>query len=84
MTANRSVQDKCHQEISNLLECREEKIVHMTDIKHLPYLQATIQEIQRHANLIPINLEHQTNCAVQIGDHLLPGGTIVIPQVAMP
>lgn len=39
------------------------------------------QEIQRMANILPINLPHTCANVVRIDSFLLPAGTIVLPQV---
>ena len=53
----------------------------MVDQARLPYLNATIQELQRIAVLGSLNLIHMTLEDVQMGKYKIPKGTMVVPQV---
>lgn len=53
----------------------------MADQSRLPYLNATIQELQRIAVLGPLNIMHTVLEDVQMGKYKIPKGTIVIPQI---
>uniref|UniRef100_A0A915NNT1 Cytochrome P450 n=1 Tax=Meloidogyne floridensis TaxID=298350 RepID=A0A915NNT1_9BILA len=80
------VQKKLHKELDNL---REEKIINgfdayftMTDRTKLPYLNAVINETQRSANLLPINLAHRTMSDANILNKFnLKKGTPIVPQI---
>ncbi|KIH52744.1 unspecific monooxygenase [Ancylostoma duodenale] len=54
----------------------------MTDKNRLPYTNAVINEIQRMANLLPMNLPHETMRDVRVGKWNLPAKTGVIPQIS--
>ncbi|CAK5083546.1 unnamed protein product [Meloidogyne enterolobii] len=80
------VQKKLHEELDNL---REEKIKNgfdanftMSDRTRLPYLNAVINETQRLANLLPINLAHRTMSDANILNKFnLKKGTPIVPQI---
>ena len=58
MIHNPDVQEKCAREIQSLLSSRNDQAITMADRTELPYTAATVNEVQRRANLIPINLQH--------------------------
>uniref|UniRef100_A0A914ENI9 Cytochrome P450 n=1 Tax=Acrobeloides nanus TaxID=290746 RepID=A0A914ENI9_9BILA len=72
------VQAKIHAEIDNIIG-RESPIT-MADQARLPYLNATIQELQRIA-VGPLNLFHMVLEDVQMGKYKIPKGTMVVPQI---
>ena len=47
----------------------------------LPYTTASVQEVQRLANILPLNLMHQTTKDVVISGRKIIGRTTVIPQI---
>ncbi|TKR95954.1 hypothetical protein L596_010043 [Steinernema carpocapsae] len=72
------VQDKVHEEIDRVIG-REHEVA-MADQTRLPYVSATIQEIQRLGNILPLNLQHVVLEDVDIQNYHIPKGTIVVPQ----
>ncbi len=80
MVHNADVQEKVQQELDNFTS-QEEQLT-MNDRSVLPYTAATIQEIQRLANILPINLQHTVCEEVQINGFTIPKGTAVIPQIS--
>nr|XP_055038020.1 cytochrome P450 2K1-like [Misgurnus anguillicaudatus] len=70
------IQDRVHEEIDRVLDGREPVT---EDRKNLPYTDAVIHEIQRLANLVPLNLPHQTSCDVNFNGYLIKKGTCVLP-----
>uniref|UniRef100_A0A0K0DIR2 Unspecific monooxygenase n=1 Tax=Angiostrongylus cantonensis TaxID=6313 RepID=A0A0K0DIR2_ANGCA len=70
------------------------RLVTMSDRNNLPYTNAVInvcaptlfysflKEIQRVANLLPMNLPHETLCPVQVGKWCVPAHTGVIAQIS--
>ncbi|XP_073712798.1 cytochrome P450 2K1-like [Misgurnus anguillicaudatus] len=70
------IQDRVHEEIDRVLDGREPVT---EDRKNLPYTDAVIHEIQRLANLVPLNLPHKTSCDVNFNGYLIKKGTCVLP-----
>uniref|UniRef100_A0A0K0D0S0 Unspecific monooxygenase n=1 Tax=Angiostrongylus cantonensis TaxID=6313 RepID=A0A0K0D0S0_ANGCA len=77
---NLHVQEKLHEEMDR--EIGSGRLVTMSDRNNLPYTSAVINEIQRMANLLPMNLPHQTLCTVQVGKWSIPAHTGVIAQIS--
>ncbi|WKY10972.1 hypothetical protein Q1695_002932 [Nippostrongylus brasiliensis] len=74
------VQEKLRKELDE--EINSSRQITMKDKNRLVYTNAVINEIQRMANLLPMNLPHQTLRDVRIGQWHLPAGTGVIPQIS--
>uniref|UniRef100_A0A914W8C6 Cytochrome P450 n=1 Tax=Plectus sambesii TaxID=2011161 RepID=A0A914W8C6_9BILA len=77
---NPSVQEKLHEEIDRVIGREQE--LSMDDQQRLPYLCATVQELQRAANIVPLSVQHTVTDDVIINGHRIPKGTTVIPQTA--
>lgn len=75
------VQQKAHEELSKVIG--SDRLVTMSDKPNLPYLNAIIQETQRIANLLPINLFHRTTKDVTVEGYLLKKGTWISPQISV-
>uniref|UniRef100_A0A158P6Z6 Unspecific monooxygenase n=1 Tax=Angiostrongylus cantonensis TaxID=6313 RepID=A0A158P6Z6_ANGCA len=71
---------KVHEEMDR--ELGPGRLITMLDRCNLPYTNAVINEIQRMANLLPMNLPHMTLCPVQVGKWSLPAHTGVIAQIS--
>ena len=59
-----------------------DRIVTMDDKARLHYVNATINEIQRLANLLPNNLMHTTTKEVEIEGYKIPADTVIIAQIS--
>ncbi|GMT16768.1 hypothetical protein PFISCL1PPCAC_8065, partial [Pristionchus fissidentatus] len=79
LAAHPEVQESVQRELDS---CGE-GCVTLRDRKKLPYTNATICEVQRIANILPINLLRSTAADVQEGDFFYPKGTMVIPQISV-
>jgi cytochrome P450 len=77
---NPQVQKKLHEEMDEAIG-RENELT-MDDQKRLPYLCAYIQEVQRLANIVPINIQHTVTEDVHIAGYLVPKNTMVVAQTA--
>ncbi|XP_072125190.1 cytochrome P450 2K4-like [Mobula birostris] len=71
------IQEKVHDEITTVIG--SERFPRTGDRKNLPYTDAVIHEIQRFANVLPLNLMHSTTEDVNFKGYFLPKGTPVIP-----
>ncbi|CAJ0947134.1 unnamed protein product, partial [Mesorhabditis belari] len=60
----------------------QERKVEMNDRNQLHYCQAVISEIQRFLNLLPQNLFRVATEDVQVEEHFVEKGTIIIPQIS--
>ncbi|CAJ0582952.1 unnamed protein product, partial [Mesorhabditis spiculigera] len=79
MAAYPDVQEKCRQEI--WASFGGEKIPGYSDKAALPYTNATVLEVQRCANIVPLNVFHKTTCNTSIAGNDIPVGTLVIGQI---
>ncbi|XP_036447056.1 cytochrome P450 2C15-like [Colossoma macropomum] len=70
------VQERCHEEIIRLMGFDRSPC--MGDRTQLPYTCATIYEIQRCANVVPLGAAHQTTEPAQLRGYHLPKGSEVM------
>ncbi|CAD6195636.1 unnamed protein product [Caenorhabditis auriculariae] len=59
-----------------------DRVITSTDKSSLNYVNATLNEIQRLANLLPQNLSRVVGKDTVIGGHLIKAGTILTPQIS--
>ncbi|VDL78155.1 unnamed protein product [Nippostrongylus brasiliensis] len=74
------IQAKVQEELDR--EIGSSRQITTTDKNQLVYTNAVINEVQRLANLVPVNLFHQTTRDVQMGPYHLPAGTGVVAQIS--
>ena len=53
-----------------------------THLPSLPYVQATITEIQRLARVAPISLLHRTTNNTNVGEYVFPKGSIFVANLS--
>ncbi|XP_073721219.1 cytochrome P450 2K1-like [Misgurnus anguillicaudatus] len=70
------IQDRVQEEIDRVIGGRQPMV---DDRKNLPYTDAVIHEVQRLANIVPMNLPHTTSCDVNFNGYFIKKGTTVIP-----
>ncbi|NXC48134.1 CP2K6 protein, partial [Penelope pileata] len=70
------IQKKVHEEIDQVIGSTPPRIEHRTK---MPYTDAVVHEIQRFANILPINLPHETTTDVIFKGYFIPKGTYIIP-----
>ncbi|XP_048846357.1 cytochrome P450 2K1-like [Brienomyrus brachyistius] len=70
------IQDRVQEELDRVIGGRQTRV---EDRKNLPYTDAVIHEIQRMANIVPLNLPHVTSCDVVFQGYHIRKGTAVIP-----
>ncbi|NWU92895.1 CP2K1 protein, partial [Upupa epops] len=70
------VQSKIQEEIEQVIGSTPPRIEHRTQ---MPYTDAVIHEIQRFANILPLDLPHETAADVTLKGYFIPKGTYIIP-----
>ncbi|KAL8173141.1 UNVERIFIED_CONTAM: hypothetical protein K2H54_040595 [Gekko kuhli] len=70
------IQKKVQDEITKVIGSAQPRIEHRAK---LPYTDAVIHEVQRFANIIPMNMPHATTADVTLGDYFIPKGTHIVP-----
>ncbi|GMR46743.1 hypothetical protein PMAYCL1PPCAC_16939, partial [Pristionchus mayeri] len=79
MAKNQEVQDKIRAEIHSVLGKDGE--VTMVDRQRLPYTSAAITELQRVANIGPLNVTHRTVKDTKVDGHVIPNDTLIMAQI---
>lgn len=73
------VQAKCQKLIHKVLG--QEKIPNNADRKRLVYVEATIYEIQRLANIAPYAVLHRVTETMELCGYTIPQDTLIIPNL---
>ncbi|XP_052666233.1 cytochrome P450 2K6-like [Harpia harpyja] len=73
------IQRKVQEEIEQVIGSNPPQIKHRTQ---MPYTDAVIHEIQRFANILPLDLPHETAADVTLKGYFIPKGTYIIPLLA--
>ncbi|KFU95101.1 Cytochrome P450 2K1, partial [Chaetura pelagica] len=73
------IQRKVQEEIEQVIGSNPPRIEHRTQ---MPYTDAVIHEIQRFANILPLDLPHETAADVTLKGYFIPKGTYIIPLLA--
>ena len=74
------VQARVQQELAGVVG--EDRSPAMEDRPRLPYTEAVLMEVQRHANILPHGLRHRVTRQLAVRGAVLPAGTIVMPVMA--
>ncbi|EFO96652.1 hypothetical protein CRE_02665 [Caenorhabditis remanei] len=77
---NPKVLERVYEELDTKIG--NDRIITTTDRPNLNYINATINETQRLANLLPMNLPHATSADVVIAGYSIPKDTVIIPQIS--
>ncbi|CCD67644.1 CYtochrome P450 family [Caenorhabditis elegans] len=77
---NPEVRQKVYEELER--EIGSDRIITTTDRPKLNYINATVNESQRLANLLPMNLSRSTNADVEIAGYRIPKDTVITPQIS--
>ncbi|XP_010283251.1 PREDICTED: cytochrome P450 2K1-like [Phaethon lepturus] len=70
------IQRKVQDEIQQVIGSNPPRIEHRSQ---MPYTDAVIHEIQRFANILPLDLPHETAADVTLKGYFIPKGTYIIP-----
>ncbi|KAL8570718.1 hypothetical protein ACOMHN_039153 [Nucella lapillus] len=74
------VQDRCFQEISEVMG--PHRPPSMSDRPQLTYLEATMWEVLRKGDIVPLSLQHATACDVTFRGYVIPKGAMVITSLS--
>ncbi|XP_071831266.1 vitamin D 25-hydroxylase-like isoform X2 [Apostichopus japonicus] len=70
------VQGKLQEELDRVVG--RSRMPTLTDKQNLPYVEATIQEINRHADIGPLGVAHATTQQTEILGYTIPKGTLTL------
>ncbi|KFQ72932.1 Cytochrome P450 2K1, partial [Phaethon lepturus] len=73
------IQKKVQEEIERVIGSTPPRIEHRIQ---MPYTDAVVHEIQRFANILPLNVPHETTEDVTLKGYFIPKGTYIIPLLA--
>ncbi|XP_046568798.1 cytochrome P450 2C23-like [Haliotis rubra] len=73
------IQEKCFQEIKTNIG--QERLPEMSDKLKLPYVEATIAEVQRVANIIPVSVWHSVPYDIQFRGYTFRKGVTIVPNI---
>ncbi|KAK6187259.1 hypothetical protein SNE40_005325 [Patella caerulea] len=75
MVLHPEVQKKCQDEIDSVVG--DGRMVDWSDKSKMPYNEATLLEVQRLGNALPMSLPHTTDKDTIVKGYLIPEGTLV-------
>ncbi|ELU15807.1 hypothetical protein CAPTEDRAFT_142591 [Capitella teleta] len=78
MLHNQEVLFKVQAEIDDILGGR---LPTMMDKQKMPYVEATLSEIQRMGDMVPFSVPHCTTEDVSFRDFFIPQGTMILPNL---
>ncbi|KAI6242362.1 Cytochrome P450-33C9 [Aphelenchoides fujianensis] len=78
---NPRLQERLHEELDRVVG--SDRPVTLADKPELPLFCAFVNETQRIANLVPINVIHKTTRDVRIGKFAIKKNTWIVPQVSI-
>ncbi|XP_041862602.1 cytochrome P450 2J2-like [Melanotaenia boesemani] len=73
------IQERVQAEIDAVIGSSRQ--VSMSDRENMPYTDAVVHEIQRMANIAPLNLFHMTNKDTILDKYTIPKGTMILPTL---
>ncbi|KAG2461425.1 CP2J2 protein, partial [Polypterus senegalus] len=76
MAQNPHIQEKVQAEIDSVLG--QTRLPSMEDKINLPYTEAVVHEVQRKADIVPVNLLKMTTEDMTIGGYLIPKDTAIL------
>lgn len=75
-----TVQARLHSELDAVIG--SDRMVTISDKSKLPFTNAVVAEVQRAANLLPLNLLRRTTREVKIDGQVIPKGTNISPMIS--
>ncbi|KAL4237300.1 hypothetical protein ACF0H5_002018 [Mactra antiquata] len=79
LTCHPDIQDKCRQSITETLKDKE--TIDMDDVVKMPYLEATVHETLRLANIAPLSVPHAVVEDVELDEFIIPKDTMVLTHL---
>lgn len=73
------IQKKVQEEIDSVAGSVQPRAEHR---KHMPFTDAVIHETQRLANILPMDLPHETTVNINFRGYFIPKGTYIIPLLS--
>ncbi|CAO2601473.1 Cytochrome P450 2D3 [Lemmus lemmus] len=80
MILHPDVQRRVQKEIDEVIG--QARHPEMADQAHMPYTNAVVHEVQRFADIVPMNLPHMTSHDVEVQGFLIPKGTTLITNLS--
>ncbi|XP_057647823.1 cytochrome P450 2D20 [Chionomys nivalis] len=80
MILHPDVQSRVQQEIDEVIG--QVRHPEMADQARMPYTNAVVHEIQRFADIAPVNLPHMTSRDIEIQGFIIPKGTTLITNLS--
>ncbi|KAL6092407.1 hypothetical protein STEG23_031765 [Scotinomys teguina] len=80
MILHPDVQRRVQEEIDEVIG--QVRCPDMADQACMPYTNAVIHEVQRFADIVPMNLPHMTTRDIEVQGFLIPKGTTIIPNLS--
>uniref|UniRef100_A0AAY5EMG3 Uncharacterized protein n=1 Tax=Electrophorus electricus TaxID=8005 RepID=A0AAY5EMG3_ELEEL len=71
--------ERCHEEIVRVLGY--DRAPSMDDRSRLPYTYATVHEIQRLGNIVPLGVVHETTQPTQLRGYNIAKGTMIMTNL---
>ena len=73
------VQKKCFEEIQRNVGC--DRMICLEDKTKLPYVEATLMEVLRHADIGPLSLVRTVPRDTEFKGYTIPTGSLIIPNI---
>uniref|UniRef100_A0A8C8W6D2 Uncharacterized protein n=1 Tax=Peromyscus maniculatus bairdii TaxID=230844 RepID=A0A8C8W6D2_PERMB len=80
MILHPDVQSRIQQEIDEVIG--QGRHPEMADQARMPYTNAVIHEVQRFADIVPVNIPHMTSRDIEVQGFVIPKGTTLITNLS--